>query len=283
MTFVKARPAPPHLTSVQAEQLLARACENESENAKRMRMGLEPISQPMPVITTTIPAMSSETISSSMSTLPTYSLLQGATGSSVNPVATAPSAFGTVAINNLSNELLAAQQIALATQPGGPPMKQLKTEYKPEQLASLLQAAASQPLSMASITPATVASVAQQHQLLLTQSPLPPLQTQPPLSIVASGTNAAAAAAAILSPGNPGLQLQQGNALPILPGLNGNLTTGIPANTVVSPSTTIAATANLYRQTLQQQQTQLQQNNAAFPALQNSAPVLQNGKEFNDL
>ena len=268
---------------MQAEQLLARACENESENAKRMRMGLEPISQPMPVITTTIPAMSSETISSSMSTLPTYSLLQGATGSSVNPVATAPSAFGTVAINNLSNELLAAQQIALATQPGGPPMKQLKTEYKPEQLASLLQAAASQPLSMASITPATVASVAQQHQLLLTQSPLPPLQTQPPLSIVASGTNAAAAAAAILSPGNPGLQLQQGNALPILPGLNGNLTTGIPANTVVSPSTTIAATANLYRQTLQQQQTQLQQNNAAFPALQNSVPVLQNGKEFHDL
>ena len=44
----QARPAPPHLTSIQAEQLLAKACENESENAKRMRMGLEPISQPMP-------------------------------------------------------------------------------------------------------------------------------------------------------------------------------------------------------------------------------------------
>merc|ERR1719284_2030717 len=43
---VNARPAPPHLTSIQAEQLLAKACENESENAKRMRMGLEPISQP---------------------------------------------------------------------------------------------------------------------------------------------------------------------------------------------------------------------------------------------
>merc|ERR1712001_384582 len=48
-----ARPTPPHLTSVQAEQLLARACENESENAKRMRMGLEPISQPMPMFTST--------------------------------------------------------------------------------------------------------------------------------------------------------------------------------------------------------------------------------------
>ena len=264
------------MTSVQAEQLLARACENESENAKRMRMGLEPISQPMPVIATTLPAISSDSLSSSISTIPTYSLLQGTTGSSVNSVATAPSAFGTIAINNLSNELLAAQQIALATQPGGPPIKQLKTEYKPEQLASLLQAAASQPLTMASITPTTVGQP-QQHQLLLTQSPLPPLQTQPPLSIVASGTNAAAAAAAILSPGNAGLQLHQGNALPILPGLNGSLTTAIPASTVVSPSTTMAATANLYRQTLQQQQTQLQQNNVTFPSLQNSTPALQNG------
>ena len=265
------------MTSVQAEQLLARACENESENAKRMRMGLEPISQPMPVIATTLPAISSEALSSAISTMPTYSLLQGTTGATVNPVATAPSTFGTIAINNLSNELLAAQQIALATQPGGPPLKQLKTEYKPEQLASLLQAAASQPLTMASITPSTVGQP-QQHQLLLTQSPLPPLQTQPPLSIVASGTNAAAAAAAILSPGNGALQLQPGNALPILPGLNGSLSTSIPTTTVVSPSTTMAATANLYRQTLQQQQTQLQQNSATFPNLQTPATAIQNGE-----
>ena len=241
-----------------------------------MRMGLEPISQPMPVIATTLPAISSEALSSAISTMPTYSLLQGTTGATVNPVATAPSTFGTIAINNLSNELLAAQQIALATQPGGPPLKQLKTEYKPEQLASLLQAAASQPLTMASITPATVGQP-QQQQLLLTQSPLPPLQTQPPLSIVASGTNAAAAAAAILSPGNGALQLQAGNALPILPGLNGSLTTTIPTTTIVSPSTTMAATANLYRQTLQQQQIQLQQNSATFPNLQNPAPAIQNG------
>ena len=43
------RPTPPHLTSVLAEQLLARACENEADNAKRMRMGIEPVAQPMPV------------------------------------------------------------------------------------------------------------------------------------------------------------------------------------------------------------------------------------------
>lgn len=44
------RPTPAHLTSVQAEQILATACENESHNAKRMRLGLEPVSQPMPVL-----------------------------------------------------------------------------------------------------------------------------------------------------------------------------------------------------------------------------------------
>lgn len=39
------RPTPAHLTSVQAEQMLSIACENEAMNAKRMRLGLEPISQ----------------------------------------------------------------------------------------------------------------------------------------------------------------------------------------------------------------------------------------------
>lgn len=43
------RPTPAHLTSVQAEQLLAMACENESMNAKRMRIGLDPISQTVPL------------------------------------------------------------------------------------------------------------------------------------------------------------------------------------------------------------------------------------------
>jgi len=35
---------------VQAEQILATACENESDNAKRMRLGMEPVSQPMPTL-----------------------------------------------------------------------------------------------------------------------------------------------------------------------------------------------------------------------------------------
>ncbi|RXG68140.1 Nucleolar protein 4-like [Armadillidium vulgare] len=43
------RPTPPHLTSIQAEQILATACENEAQNAKRMRLGLEPVSQPNPL------------------------------------------------------------------------------------------------------------------------------------------------------------------------------------------------------------------------------------------
>lgn len=43
------RPTPAHLTSVQAEQILAMACENESMNAKRMRIGLDPISQSAPL------------------------------------------------------------------------------------------------------------------------------------------------------------------------------------------------------------------------------------------
>lgn len=44
------RPMPPHLTSAAAEQILAQACENENQNAKRLRLGLEPISQPMPTV-----------------------------------------------------------------------------------------------------------------------------------------------------------------------------------------------------------------------------------------
>lgn len=48
--MLQTRPTPAHLTSVQAEQILATACENESHNAKRMRLGLEPVSQPMPIL-----------------------------------------------------------------------------------------------------------------------------------------------------------------------------------------------------------------------------------------
>jgi hypothetical protein len=51
--FTQTRPTPAHLTSVQAEQILAQACENESHNAKRMRLGLEPVSQPLPLLPST--------------------------------------------------------------------------------------------------------------------------------------------------------------------------------------------------------------------------------------
>ena len=51
------RPTPPHLTSVLAEQLLARACENEADNAKRMRMGMEPVSQVISAVCMMIMAM----------------------------------------------------------------------------------------------------------------------------------------------------------------------------------------------------------------------------------
>ena len=40
-----------------AEQLLARACENEADNAKRMRMGMEPVSQVIMAVWMMIMAM----------------------------------------------------------------------------------------------------------------------------------------------------------------------------------------------------------------------------------
>ena len=246
-------------------------------------MGLEPISQPMPVVVNNLPQTIVDVLSSSTNTIQTSSLLPGTTAAIAAALNANPATvIGAPAINNLSNELLVAQQVALASQQ--PPAKQLKTEYKPEQLASLLQAATSQPLAMASITPASVGQPQQQPQLLLTNSQLPAgLTNQPPLSIVSSGVNGGTAA--ILSPNTVGgIQLQPGTALPMLPGLIGGLTTsGTTSGTsLVSPSTTIAATANFYRQTLQQQQqtAQLQQNsNSTFPLIQNSsASLLQNGK-----
>ena len=110
---VNARPAPPHLTSIQAEQLLAKACENESENAKRMRMGLEPISQPMPAVST-------------------HSIVDVLSQSSGNSPATP-----------VSMSALFPNMSAVTSEPSVTP-KTPKSEYKPEQLATLLQAAASQ-------------------------------------------------------------------------------------------------------------------------------------------
>eukprot|EP00093_Oithona_nana_P009700 09700.XXX_147474_125173_1 [CDS] Oithona nana genome sequencing. len=112
---VNARPAPPHLTSIQAEQLLAKACENESENAKRMRMGLEPISQPMPAVST-------------------HSIVDVLSHSSVG---------GNSPATPVSMSALFPNMSAVTSEPSVPP-KMPKNEYKPEQLATLLQAAASQ-------------------------------------------------------------------------------------------------------------------------------------------
>ncbi|BFY99918.1 hypothetical protein BsWGS_02959 [Bradybaena similaris] len=53
------RPTPPHLTSAAAESLLATACENESQNAKRMRLGLEPL--PASAMVNHNPIVSSQT------------------------------------------------------------------------------------------------------------------------------------------------------------------------------------------------------------------------------
>ena len=132
---VNARPAPPHLTSIQAEQLLAKACENESENAKRMRMGLEPISQPMPAVST-------------------HSIVDVLSQSSGNSPATP-----------VSMSALFPNMSAVTSEPSVTP-KTPKSEYKPEQLATLLQAAASQ---QGSTTLTPVMSSAQVCTTLITQ------------------------------------------------------------------------------------------------------------------
>ncbi|XP_017772532.1 PREDICTED: nucleolar protein 4-like isoform X2 [Nicrophorus vespilloides] len=86
------RPTPAHLTSVQAEQILATACENESHNAKRMRLGLEPVSQPMPLLPGTAPTDTTATISRGMDfTGSTPVKLESDVVSSVFPSSTTPS------------------------------------------------------------------------------------------------------------------------------------------------------------------------------------------------
>ncbi|GAB0096813.1 hypothetical protein DMENIID0001_123810 [Sergentomyia squamirostris] len=73
------RPTPAHLTSVQAEQILALACENESMNAKRMRLGLEPISQNVtPTVNTTVDT-----------TVANYSIMKNPENDAINTPSTA--------------------------------------------------------------------------------------------------------------------------------------------------------------------------------------------------
>ena len=68
-----------------AEQMLARACENESENAKRMRLGLEPVSQSLPSQLVSSPVM--ESVASQYKAEQLVSLLAsgGAGGASHRP------------------------------------------------------------------------------------------------------------------------------------------------------------------------------------------------------
>nr|SVE75100.1 EOG090X05H5 [Daphnia dolichocephala] len=70
------RPMPSHLTSVVAEQILAQACENENQNAKRLRLGLEPISQPLP------PPNANEALNASSSPTPSAHQLSETTSQS---------------------------------------------------------------------------------------------------------------------------------------------------------------------------------------------------------
>jgi hypothetical protein len=117
------KPTPPHLTSVQAEHLLARACENEAENAKRMRMGLEPVSQPMPVTTYgSVDVLAAAAAAASTATT-------SSSGGPTSEVVAVSSSVGTSAVSIF---------------PAAAERHQPKAEFKSEQLASLLAAAQQQ-------------------------------------------------------------------------------------------------------------------------------------------
>ncbi|KAL0812054.1 hypothetical protein ABMA28_009444 [Loxostege sticticalis] len=86
------RPTPAHLTSVQAEHILAQACENESLNAKRMRLGLDPVSQPMPTVPT---PMAIDTTATSAVASSFLSLYSGAISSPASTPTTSTSSLPT--------------------------------------------------------------------------------------------------------------------------------------------------------------------------------------------
>ena len=113
-------------------------------------MGLEPISQPMPIFTTQPNLIDVLASCSSMTMTPTQHLFPNM--SALNPI-----------------------EMKTTTVNGGE--KQLKTEYKPEQLASLLQAAASQPVPVMMTSSAGLTSSPQLAPTLaagLPQSPILP-------------------------------------------------------------------------------------------------------------
>ena len=166
----QARPAAPHLTSVQAEQLLARACENEAENAKRMRMGIEPVSQPMPsAFTTTAPV---DVLAAAAAAAAAAQQQQQAAA-----VAAAAGAGGLSVFPSVVGE------------------KQLKAEYKSEQLASLL-AAAQQDGKVSSASSPTVVGVGGAGAALSTVTSVVPatLAAAFPGAAVVNGSNGSSVA-----------------------------------------------------------------------------------------
>ncbi len=84
---------PSHLTSVVAEQILAQACENENQNAKRLCLGLEPISQPLP------PPTSNEGLANSPTTLnsqPTEAVYSPQSSTATTPTSTTTASPGQI-------------------------------------------------------------------------------------------------------------------------------------------------------------------------------------------
>jgi hypothetical protein len=84
---------PSHLTSVVAEQILAQACENENQNAKRLRLGLDPISQPLP------PPNTNEGLANSPTTLnsqPTEAVHSPQSSTATTPTSTTAASPGQI-------------------------------------------------------------------------------------------------------------------------------------------------------------------------------------------
>ncbi|XP_012540913.1 nucleolar protein 4-like isoform X3 [Monomorium pharaonis] len=107
-----ARPTPAHLTSVQAEQILATACENESENAKRMRIGLEPVSQPMP----TLPAATQTDVRSSLEHFSSTPVKSHSCGKREDtPPASLTSLAPLTSLANLPNNTISTTPLSIAS------------------------------------------------------------------------------------------------------------------------------------------------------------------------
>lgn len=96
------RPTPAHLTSVQAEHILAQACENESLNAKRMRLGLDPVSQPLPTLPTPMAIDSTATSGVASSFLSLYS------GAISSPASTPATTTSTTSLSSAGHSKAAA-------------------------------------------------------------------------------------------------------------------------------------------------------------------------------